>query len=180
MARSDGKLSLSRSRPSGVQPDLRVGGWPLVAGAVAACFVLSALLTLELLPAPVGGLAAGMPQPGDIADHDEKAPFALNIVDPLATERLRREAGDAAPIVYDFDDKRAGALHDGIASAFATARLARGAPATPRGAQAPPADAATRTPSSAFRDALGADVDVERTEHLLSDGLRCSYRITPR
>jgi len=31
-----------------------------------------------------------------------------------------------------------------------------------------------------FRDALGADVDVERTEHLLSDGLRCSYRITPR
>ena len=160
MARSDGKLSLSRSRPSGVQPDLRVGGWPLVAGAVAACFVLSALLTLELLPAPVGGLAAGMPQPGDIADHDEKAPFALNIVDPLATERLRREAGDAAPIVYDFDDKRAGALHDGIASAFATARLARGAPATPRGAQAPPADAATRTPSSAFRDALGADVEV--------------------
>jgi len=137
-----------------------VGGWPLVAGAVAACFVLSALLTLELLPAPVGGLAAGMPQPGDIADHDEKAPFALNIVDPLATERLRREAGDAAPIVYDFDDKRAGALHDGIASAFATARLARGAPATPRGAQAPPADAATRTPSSAFRDALGADVEV--------------------
>ena len=127
MARSDGKLSLSRSRPSGVQPDLRVGGWPLVAGAVAACFVLSALLTLELLPAPVGGLAAGMPQPGDIADHDEKAPFALNIVDPLATERLRREAGDAAPIVYDFDDKRAGALHDGIASAFATARLARAA-----------------------------------------------------
>ena len=160
MARSDGKLSLSRSRPSGVQPDLRVGGWPLVAGAVAACFVLSALLTLELLPAPVGGLAAGMPQPGDIADHDEKAPFALNIVDPLATERLRREAGDAAPIVYDFDDKRSGALHDGIASAFATARLARGAPATPRGAQAPPADAATRTPSSAFRDALGADVEV--------------------
>ena len=160
MARSDGKLSLSRSRPSGVQPDLRVGGWPLVAGAVAACFVLSALLTLELLPAPVGGLAAGMPQPGDIADHDEKAPFALNIVDPLATARLRREAGDAAPIVYDFDDKRAGALHDGIASAFATARLARGAPATPRGAQAPPADAATRTPSSAFRDALGADVEV--------------------
>ena len=160
MARSDGKLSLSRSRPSGVQPDLRVGGWPLVAGAVAACFVLSALLTLELLPAPVGGLAAGMPQPGDIADHDEKAPFALNIVDPLATERLRREAGDAAPIVYDFDDKRAGALHDGIASAFATARLARGAPATPRGAQAPPADAATRTPSSAFLDALGADVEV--------------------
>jgi putative nucleotidyltransferase with HDIG domain len=160
VARSDGKLSLSRSRPSGVQPDLRVGGWPLVAGAVAACFVLSALLTLELLPAPVGGLAAGMPQPGDIADHDEKAPFALNIVDPLATERLRREAGDAAPIVYDFDDKRAGALHDGIASAFATARLARGAPATPRGAQAPPADAATRTPSSAFRDALGADVEV--------------------
>ena len=160
MARSDGKLSLSRSRPSGVQPDLRVGGWPLVAGAVAACFVLSALLTLELLPAPVGGLAAGMPQPGDIADHDEKAPFALNIVDPLATERLRREAGDAAPIVYDFDDKRAGALHDGIASAFATARLSRGAPATPRGAQAPPADAATRTPSSAFRDALGADVEV--------------------
>jgi len=160
VARSDGKLSLSRSRPSGVQPDLRVGGWPLVAGAVAACFVLSALLTLELLPAPVGGLAAGMPQPGDIADHDEKAPFALNIVDPLATERLRREAGDAAPIVYDFDDKRSGALHDGIASAFATARLARGAPATPRGAQAPPADAATRTPSSAFRDALGADVEV--------------------
>ena len=31
-----------------------------------------------------------------------------------------------------------------------------------------------------FRDALGDDVTVERTEHLLADGVRCSYRITPR
>jgi predicted ArsR family transcriptional regulator len=31
-----------------------------------------------------------------------------------------------------------------------------------------------------FREALGDDARVERTEHLLSDGLRCSYRIEPR
>ncbi|MFI5046880.1 MAG: helix-turn-helix transcriptional regulator, partial [Acidimicrobiia bacterium] len=31
-----------------------------------------------------------------------------------------------------------------------------------------------------FRDALGDDATVERTEHLLGDGVRCSYRISPR
>ena len=31
-----------------------------------------------------------------------------------------------------------------------------------------------------FRDALGDGVTVERTEHLLAEGIRCSYRITHR
>lgn len=31
-----------------------------------------------------------------------------------------------------------------------------------------------------FRSVLGDDVDVERTQHLLSDDARCAYRITPR
>ena len=161
MAKSEGKVWRGLGRPSGAPADQRAGGWGLVAGALGACLVLAALLALEILPAPVGGLAAGMPQPGDIADHDEKAPFALNIVDPLATERLRREASDSAPIVYDFDDKRPAALRDSVATAFAAARVARSAPPPPpRGAPAPAPDAAPRTPSSAFKDGLGADVEV--------------------
>jgi len=116
--------------------------------------VLSSLLTLEILPAPVGGLAAGMPEVGDIADHDEKAPFALNVVDPVATERLRRESGDSAPLVYDFDDKRSGALRDSIVGAFAAARSVR---PPPRGA---PQDPEARTPASAFREALGPDAQL--------------------
>jgi hypothetical protein len=130
----------------------RASGPALIAGALAACFVLSALLTLEILPAPGGGLAIGMPEVGDIADHDEKAPFALTIVDPQATERLRREASDAAPFVYDFDDKRASQLHDLVTAAFAAARAARGAQPGP--------DGKVRTPAAAFRETLGADVDV--------------------
>ena len=31
-----------------------------------------------------------------------------------------------------------------------------------------------------FRDVLGADVAVERTEYLLDGGRRCAYRVTPR
>ena len=31
-----------------------------------------------------------------------------------------------------------------------------------------------------FSEALGDDVTVERTEHLLAEGRRCTYRIEPR
>src|SRR5262245_553103 len=108
-----------------------------------------------------------MPQVGDIADHDEKAPFALTIVDEQATERLRREAGDGAPAVYDFDDKRSSAVRDAIGSAFAAARAVRAAAPPARGAPPPPprgpgpqSEDDARTPSSAFREALGAEVQI--------------------
>jgi predicted ArsR family transcriptional regulator len=31
-----------------------------------------------------------------------------------------------------------------------------------------------------FRDALGDDVDVQRTQHLMKGDVRCAYRVTPR
>ena len=160
MPKSDTKpfRGTGRSRPAYV--DARPSGPALFAAALFACLALSALLTLEILPGPVGGLAVGMPEVGDIADHDEKAPFALTIPDPPATERLRREATDAAPAVYDFDDKRSSAVRDSIAAAFAAARAVRAAAPPARGAPPPPPDAAARTPASAFREALGPDVQV--------------------
>jgi putative nucleotidyltransferase with HDIG domain len=148
------------AKSAGAPVEPRAGGWPLLAGALAASLALSALLTLEILPAPVGGLAASFPETGDIADHDEKAPFALTIVDPLATERLRREASDSAPVIYDFDDKRAALVRESVATAFAAARVARSAPAPKRGAPPPAPDAVVHTPASVFRDALGPDVQV--------------------
>jgi len=138
----------------------RAGGWPLIAGGLVASLAVSALLTLEILPAPVGGLAAGMPEVGDIADHDEKAPFALAIVDPLATERLRREASDSAPVIYDFDDKRAALVREGLGSAFIAARNTRKPAPVKRGAAPAQPDTDVRTPSSAFREALGPDVQI--------------------
>ena len=33
---------------------------------------------------------------------------------------------------------------------------------------------------SLFREILGDDVEVERTEHLLSGARRCAYRVAPR
>jgi hypothetical protein len=148
------------AKSAGAQEEQRAGGWSLVAGALAASLALSALLTLEILPAPVGGLAAGMPAPGDIADHDEKAPFALTLVDPLATERLRRDASDSAPVIYDFDDRRAALVRESVATAFAAARTVRAAAPPKRGAPPPAPDAVLRTPASAFREALGPDVQV--------------------
>ncbi|MFI5317359.1 MAG: HD family phosphohydrolase [Myxococcota bacterium] len=159
MPRPEAKAWRGPAKLAGANAEQRAGGWPLVFGALAACLILSALLTLEILPAPVGGLSVGMPVAGEIADHDEKAPFALTIVDPLATERLRREASDSAPVVYDFDDKRPATLRESVSNAFGAARLVR-ANSPKRGAPPPAPDAVVRTPSSAFREALGPDVEV--------------------
>jgi hypothetical protein len=136
VAKSDTKpfRGTGRARPAYV--DARPSGPALFAAALVACFALSALLTLEILPGPVGGLAVGMPEVGDIADHDEKAPFALTIPDPPATERLRREATDGAPAVYDFDDKR-------------RPRCATDRPPSPaRAVPPPPVDAGPRWPTA--------------------------------
>jgi len=157
MPKSDSRTMRSAAKPGAAPAEERAGGPSLWIGALAASLVLSALLTLEILPA-VGGLALGVPAAGDIADHDEKAPFAMNVVDPVATERLRREASDAAPLVYDFDDKRSGALRESIVAAFGAARAVHPAPPT-RGATPAP-DASPRTPGSAFRESLGPDVQV--------------------
>ena len=153
MPKSDSRALRSAAKSAAVPAEERAGGPTLLVGALAASLVLSALLTLEILPA-VGGLAVGVPAPGDIADHDEKAPFAMNVVDPVATERLRREASDAAPLVYDFDDKRSGALRESIAQAFAAARAVR----PPARGAAP--DPNARTPGSVFRESLGPDVQI--------------------
>ena len=172
MAKSETKTFRGTGRERAAYVDQRPSGPGLFAGALATCFVLSALLTLEILPGPVGGLAVGQPEVGDIADHDEKAPFALTIVDEQATERLRREAGDAAPAVYDFDDKRSSALRDALGAAFTAARAVRAATPPARGAPPPPPDPNARTPASAFREALGADVQVPDTAlaHLEKSG----------
>jgi putative nucleotidyltransferase with HDIG domain len=130
--------------------EVRPSGPLLLVGAVIGSLVLSALLTLEILPAPVVGLANRLPQVGEISERDEKAPFALTIVDPAATENLRREAVDKSPILYDFDDTRPDALRDTIAKAFAAARAAP--PPAPPGTEPAP-----RTPSQVFRDTLGPD-----------------------
>jgi len=158
LAKSDSKALRSAAKsPSGV-PEERLGGPALLVGALVASLVLSTLLVLEILPAPLGGLAAGMPAAGDIADRDEKAPFALTIVDPQATERLRREASDSAALVYDFDDKRPATLRDSIAGAFAAARAAR--PAAPPARSSAQAEASPRTSVAAFRETLGPDVQI--------------------
>ena len=160
MPKQEARAWRGPAKPAGPPPEPSIRGVPLFVGALAASLVLSGLLTLEILPSPIGGLTVGMPEAGDIADHDEKAPFALTIVDPLATERLRREASDSAPAVYDFDDKRPAVLRESVAAAFAAARAVRATPPPKRGAPPPPPDAVVRTPASAFREALGPDVQV--------------------
>jgi hypothetical protein len=71
----------------------------LLASAVLGCLALSALLTLEILPAPAVGFAGRPIAVGDISERDEKAPSALTIADPQATETLRREAVEKSPVV---------------------------------------------------------------------------------
>ena len=135
--------------------EVRPSGPILVASALLGCLVLSVLLTLEILPAPVVGFAGRAIAVGDISERDEKAPTALVIADPQATENLRREAVEKSPVVYDFDDNRAGEVRERIGKAFAAARAARVPVAAPPAGDAPP-----RTPATAFREALGSESPV--------------------
>ena len=135
--------------------DVRPSGPMLFASALGSCLLLSALLTLEILPAPAVGLAGRPVAVGDISERDEKAPSALTIVDPLATESLRREAIEKSPVVYDFDDNRPAVLRERITKAFSAARAAR-VPAAARPATEPP----PRSPAAAFRETLGPETPV--------------------
>ena len=138
--------------------EVRPSGPALFASALAGCLVLSALLTLEILPAPAAGITGRLPETGEISERDEKAPFALSIPDPQATDKLRREAVEKSPIVYDFDDNRPAVVRDHIAKAFAAARVALSPPIATPAPDAPPS-----TPANAFRDALGPESPVPDT-----------------
>lgn len=156
MAKGDGKPRTTPRR-TGILggAEVRPSGPALFASALAGCLVLSALLTLEILPAPAAGITGRMPESGEISERDEKAPFALSIVDPQATDKLRREAVEKSPIVYDFDDNRPAVVRDHVAKAFAAARVALAPPLTPLAPDAPP-----RSPANAFREALGPESPV--------------------
>ena len=51
--------------------DVRPSGPLLLTGAVIGSLVLSALLTLEILPTPIVGLATRLPEVGEISERDE-------------------------------------------------------------------------------------------------------------
>ena len=126
--------------------EVRPSGPILVASAVVGCLALSALLTLEILPAPVVGFAGRAIVVGDISERDEKAPTALAIADPQATENLRREAVEKSPVVYDFDDNRRAELRERIAKAFTAARAALAPAARADGGRAAAAHAGDGVP----------------------------------
>jgi hypothetical protein len=156
VAKSEPKTrSIPRRRGILGGAEVRPSGPILVASAVVGCLALSALLTLEILPAPVVGFAGRPIMVGDISERDEKAPTRLVIADPQATESLRREAVEKSPVVYDFDDNRAAEVRERIGKAFAAARAAQ-APAAPPAVGEPP----PRTPATAFRESLGSETPV--------------------
>jgi putative nucleotidyltransferase with HDIG domain len=125
----------------------------LIAAGASASLLLSALLTLNLLPAPGVGSAGRTPEVGAISDRDYKAPAAITIVDEEATEQLKRDAVENAPVVYDFDERRLEALGASLGAAFAAARealLAGEGNDEASGSSAP----------EAFREVLGEEVGV--------------------
>ncbi len=136
----------------------------LIAAGVGASLLLSALLTLSLLPDP--GVPSGVrtAQVGDISDRDYKAPTAITILDEEATEQLHREAVENAPVVYDFDEGRLATLTERLGIAFGAAREAA---QVEGGSETPGA-----SPSDTFRGALGEEVSVSDTA--------LAYLISPR
>ncbi|MBM4337471.1 MAG: HDIG domain-containing protein [Deltaproteobacteria bacterium] len=147
--------------------EVRPSGPVLLASALAGCLLLSALLTLEVAPTSSAGRGGRPIAVGDISERDEKAPTAITVSDPQATEKLRREAVEKSPTVYDFDENRASALRESIAKAFAAARAAL--------AQAPPKpvdESALRSPAAVFVETLGgkAPVPEPSLRHLEKSG----------
>ncbi len=144
MAPAEGHLPDS-PRPGGVRTALRrlrkSARFCLALGASA---VLAAILTLDWSSRSSGLLGAGLPEEGDIADRSYKATVPLELVDQGATEELRRAAGEQAPAIYDFDERRPAQLREQVGAAFAAARAASAAE------RADPA-----RPRNAFRQALG-------------------------
>jgi putative nucleotidyltransferase with HDIG domain len=127
----------------------------LIAIALGASLLLSALLTFEPFQLGPVGLRGRLPEPGEIADRSYKAPADITIVDRVATEELRRAEADRAPAVYDFDERRASAVTGRIGAAHEVARQVLAAEPTEEGAKP---DAAT-----SFREALQAEVELPET-----------------
>ena len=94
----------------------------VVGSALASSLVLAALLTPGLFGLNSGGLASSVPQVGEIADRSYKAPANVTLLDGEATEELRRSALEQAPVVYDYDNRRAATLRETIEAAFVAAR----------------------------------------------------------
>ena len=65
----------------------------------------------------VDNLEIGQPAPNDVRAQRE-----ANIIDVVATERRRREARDAVPVVYEHDDGRAALVEGQLASLFVFGR----------------------------------------------------------
>ena len=140
---------------AGARPSRR-----LLLSALGASLLLAALLSLEFLelgPAPLGG---GLPLEGEIADRSIKAPADIEVPDRAATVELQRAAAEQAPVIYDFDERRAAALRASVKEAFAAAR----AGGTGEGGDA-------KSPAAAFSAALGDEFELpERARTLLVDG----------
>jgi putative nucleotidyltransferase with HDIG domain len=112
----------------------------LTALLLGASLVLSALLTLDLFEMGAVGFGGRLPQVGEIADRDYKAPSDVSLVDAPATEELRRLAVDQAPAVYDFDERRSASVAERLRAAFAQSRelLAAHSPEEPDAPRAGP------------------------------------------
>ncbi|MEE8557612.1 MAG: HDIG domain-containing metalloprotein [Myxococcota bacterium] len=112
----------SRSKRFAFGP-YRLSARTLVVGsALASSLVLAALLTPGLFGLNSGGLASSVPLVGEIADRSYKAPANVTLLDKETTEELRRSALEQAPVVYDYDDRRAATLRETIEAAFVAAR----------------------------------------------------------
>ena len=148
---------MARDRSTGifgrrVQGGLRrgLGNRSLLLLALLTSALLAFLLTVDMVSPGPGGSARL--SPGDIADHDYKAPADIEVVDEAATGERRQAAGDSAPVVYDWDKEWGGHLRTRVDAAFEAARAA-----TAR-------DSAEGTPEtlqlSAFSEALGAPTEL--------------------
>ena len=96
--------------------------YPVATAALAASLVVAALLTPELFGLGPVGLTGRLPRVGEIADRSYKAPADIEILDVEATAELRRAAIEQAPVVYDFDERKASALRERMRAAFSAGR----------------------------------------------------------
>jgi len=137
-----------KSKPGAPAPP-RSNRRELVIAALGASLVLSALLTLDVLP--TGGTGR-IPRLGEIADRSYKAPSEIRIVDEAATKEHRRAAAEQAVLVYDFDERRRSVLQERVVAAFGNARTALEDTSTEEGGKPDPA--------RVFGETLGEETEV--------------------
>jgi putative nucleotidyltransferase with HDIG domain len=84
-------------------------------GVFAAFLVaaMTAILGADIVPKGLGL------EVGQVAPEDIRAPRALDVVSPTATQRARQEARDAVPFQYDYTPERAATIADQQGAAFA-------------------------------------------------------------